>query len=208
MKRKKKSFKRPKKPFEKGRIDEENKLKTNFGLKNKTELWKALAKVNYFRGRAKALAQQPLEEQEVFFNKLKALGLKVETTSDVLDLKVEDLLKRRLPTIVKEKGLSTAVKKARQMVVHKKILIDGKITNSPSYFVKVSEENLITVKLNKKKPNALKSPKGVDEERGSSSKGDSEIVPSPEPPKEEAPATEQTTNTTSDTPTNPRGEEK
>ena len=38
------------------------------------------------------------------------------------------------------------------MVVHKRILIDGKVVNSPSYLVHVSEENLISVKKKVKAP--------------------------------------------------------
>ncbi len=146
MKRKKKKYLKPKKAFELTRIKEENALVKKYGLKNKREIWKTLAKMNYYRGRAKALAKLPLEEQEVLFNKLKALGLKTDTTADVLDLKVENLLERRLPTIVAKKKLTTTVKHARQLVTHKKILVDGKIVNSPSYLVPVSKEDSISIK--------------------------------------------------------------
>ncbi|MFH1290691.1 MAG: hypothetical protein ABIH92_04765 [Nanoarchaeota archaeon] len=100
MIRKSKSYKKPMKAFEAARIKEENELKKKYALKNKREIWKAQAKIDYYRGRAKALAKKPHEEQEVLFNKLKSLGLKVETIADVLGLKVEDILKRRLTTVV------------------------------------------------------------------------------------------------------------
>jgi len=152
MIRKKKSYSRPKKLFESSRIKEENVLVTKYGLKNKREIWKTLAKINYFRGRAKALVKSSLEEQEVLFNKLKAIGLDTNTIADVLDLKVENLLERRLPTIVSKKGLATTTKQARQMVVHKNILIRGRAVNAPSYVVPVADENLITIKQKIKKP--------------------------------------------------------
>ena len=41
MKRKKKKYAKPKKPFDKARIQEEAKIKKDFGLKNKREIWKA-----------------------------------------------------------------------------------------------------------------------------------------------------------------------
>lgn len=152
MIRKKKKYLKPKKTFESRRIKEENVLVKKYGLKNKREIWKTLAKVNYYRGRAKALAKLPLEEQEVLFNKLRSLGLKTDIIGDVLDLKVENLLERRLSTIVVNKKIANTVKQARQLVVHKKILVNGKVVNAPSYLVSVSQENSISIKQKTKKP--------------------------------------------------------
>ena len=146
MIRKKNKYLRPRKLYEKTRIEEENKLKELYGLKNKKEIWKTDFKVNYFRRRAKALAKSSIEEQTTLFNKLKEIGLNVNSIADVLDLKIRNLLERRLPTIVYRKGLSKTVKEARQMVVHKRISINGNINNTPSYYVRVSEENGIRVK--------------------------------------------------------------
>jgi len=151
MIRKHKQYKRPKQIFETERIKEENQLKERFGLRNKKEIWKTKAKVDYFRQRAKALAKLPLEEQEVFLNKLRAIGLKVENTADVLDLKVENLLERRLPTIVAAKKLADSPLHARQMVTHKLVLIKGKAMSAPSYLVPVSQENEITIKQKTRK---------------------------------------------------------
>ncbi|MBU0466205.1 MAG: 30S ribosomal protein S4 [Nanoarchaeota archaeon] len=156
MIRKKNLYKKPMKPFEKERIKEEEQLKKKYALKNKKELWKTQAKVEYCRGRAKALAKKPLEEQEILFRKLKALGLNTNTIADVLDLQVEDILKRRLPTVVAQKKLADTTRQARQMVVHKKILINKKVVNSPSYLVPLSEENKITLKKKAKKPKPKK----------------------------------------------------
>jgi small subunit ribosomal protein S4 len=150
MIRKKKKFKKPKKPFETARISEENELVKKYGLKNKKEVWKAQAKVDYLRGRAKALARLPLEEQEALFNKLKAIGLKTETTADVLDLKPENILERRLPTIIVKKKIANTTSHARQLVVHKKILVDGNIVNTPSYIVPVAKEGTIKLKVKTK----------------------------------------------------------
>ncbi len=150
MIRKKKLYAKPMKPFEKSRIEEENVLLKKYGLKNKREIWKALAKVKYFRKRAMALAGAPVEQQENFFNKLKNLGLGIKSRVDILDLKLEDLLKRRLATIIVEKNLASTVKQARQMIVHKNILVNGKTVTAPSYIVPVSEENAITVKQKNK----------------------------------------------------------
>jgi small subunit ribosomal protein S4 len=156
MIRKKNQYRRPLKPFESVRIKAENEIRKKYGLKNKTEIWKTQAKVDYYRGRAKALANKPYEEQKVLFGKLQALGLKVETIADVLGLQVEDLLQRRLSTVVAQKKLADTPKQARQMIVHKKVAVNNKVVNSPGYFVKIAEENKIEVKQKVRKPKVEK----------------------------------------------------
>ena len=151
MIRKKKLFVRPKKAYETSRIQEENLLVKKYGLKNKKEIWKTTAKVNYFRTRAKSLANLSQEEQNVFLNKLKLIGLKTNSLEDVLALKVEDLLDRRLSTIIASKKLSKTTKHARQLIIHKKVLISHKVVNTPSYIVAVEEEHLIKIKPSNKK---------------------------------------------------------
>lgn len=151
MIRKKKLYARPRKAFEKTRIEEENVLVKNYGLKNKKEIWKSLAKISYFRKRAKALAKASREEQEVFFRKLNALGLKVNSITEALDLQVEDLLKRRLPTIVARLKFANTIRQARQMVVHKKIIINGRVVDSPSFIAGIDDEEKISVKKKKVK---------------------------------------------------------
>ncbi len=150
MIRKKKRYVRPKKLYEKARIEEENQLMERYGLKNKKEIWKMLAKVSYFRRRAKSLARSSPEEQEVLFEKLRRLGLRTNTIADVLALTIEKVLQRRLPTIVNQKGLANTVLQARQFVIHKKVLINGKVVNVPSYFVPIEDEGKITIKPSKK----------------------------------------------------------
>jgi small subunit ribosomal protein S4 len=184
MIRKKKNYSRPRKPFEKERINDENVLVQQYGLKNKKEIWRTLAKVNYYRGRAKSLATAPLEEQNVLFSKLQAIGLKVDSIADVLDLKVENLLERRLPTLVSNQKLASTAKQARQMVTHKRVFIEGKVVNSPSYIVKVDEEKKITVKSQK-----APKPKTEVKEEVSSPQGEVKEAPTTETaeaPKEEA----------------------
>src|SRR3989344_3064710 len=154
MIRKKKLYLRPKKPFQLTRIKEEDALVKRYALKNKREIWKTIAKVTYFRHRAKELSKMPIEEQEVLFNKLKAIGLNTNTIADVLDLKVENLLDRRLTSVLAQKKIANTVRHARQLVTHKKVLIDGKAVSSPSYLVKVAEENKIKIKNKVRKPKA------------------------------------------------------
>ncbi len=158
MIRKGKRFVRPKKLYEKSRIEEENTLVERYGLKNKREIWKTIAKVSYYRRRAKALAKSSREEQEILFGKLRALGLKTNTIADVLALSVEDILRRRLPTIIVQKGLARTVRQARQMVVHKNVRIGTRVVNIPSYFVSLSEESQITLKASRQPAQKAEAP--------------------------------------------------
>jgi small subunit ribosomal protein S4 len=150
MKRKHKRYSRPKRPFDKVRIDEEGGIVEEFGLKNKREIWKADAKIKSIREKAKKLISAKPEEQQILFNKLNKMGLKVNSISSILSLDKKDYMKRRLQTIVVEKKLATTPKQARQLIVHKKILVDKKAVDSPSYIVPVELENKITLKEKKK----------------------------------------------------------
>jgi small subunit ribosomal protein S4 len=152
MIRKKKLYVKPRKLYIATRIKEENVLLKKYGLKSKREIWKTLAKISYFRSRAKALAKASQEEQQLLFSKLQNLGLKTFSTADVLALTLDNLLERRLSTVVFRKGLANSPQHARQLIVHKKILIENKVLDVPSYIVPVEEESKITVKASKTKP--------------------------------------------------------
>ncbi len=150
MKRKHKLYSNPKKPFDKLRIEEEGKIKEDFGLKNKKEIWKAEAKVKLVREKVKKLIKSSPEEQKVLFDQLNKIGIKANSLADVFDLNTKNYLERRLQTIIFRKGLANTIKEARQKIVHKKILVDGKVINKPSYLVPVELENKITIKTPKK----------------------------------------------------------
>ncbi len=147
MLRKHRKFSRPKKLYDTDRIKEENKLIERFGLKNKREIWKIESKVGYYRSRAKALITSPHAEQKNLFDKLTSLGLAVSSIADVLALTKEDLMKRRFSSILVARKLATTPKEARQMIVHKRVLINGKIVSSPGYIVPVGEESHISLKV-------------------------------------------------------------
>jgi small subunit ribosomal protein S4 len=160
MKRKHKSYSRPKRPFDKERIEEEARIKKEFGLKQKKEIWKAEANIKSIREKAKKLISSDSEEQKHLFESLKKIGLDVDSIGDVLALDKEDYLKRRLQTILVSKKLAFTPRAARQLIVHKKVLVDGKIVNIPSYIVSVELENKISLKSKNKKPLKPKSKTG------------------------------------------------
>jgi len=151
IKRKRKLFSRPKKLFDRARMDEENILIKRYGLKNKREIWKAKTAVSKLRRRAKALIGADMEEQQSFFDKLNKMGMKIVDVSDVLALTEENIFERRLQTMLVKKKLATTAKGARQLIVHKNVLVDGKVVNVPSFVVTKDLEDKISLKEKKVK---------------------------------------------------------
>ena len=90
------------------------------------------------------------EKQKVLFEQLNKIGIKANSLTDAFAVDTRAYLARRLQTIVFKKGLSNTIKEARQKIVHRKISVDGKVINKPSYIVPVELEDKITIK-NKKK---------------------------------------------------------
>lgn len=146
MKRKHKKYSKPKKLYDKRRIEDESKIIEEFGLKNKREIWKAESKIKLMRERAKKLTTASKEKQAAFFERLNEIGLKVNSIADVLSLDKKDYLQRRLQTIVFKKKLANTPKGARQLIVHKKVSINGKTVDRPSYVVPINLEDRISLK--------------------------------------------------------------
>ncbi|MBT3577869.1 30S ribosomal protein S4 [archaeon] len=174
IKKKRKLFSRPKQLFDRTRMDEENVLIKKYGLKNKREIWKAKSTVSKFRKRAKTLIGSDIETQKEFFDKLNRMGLGIGDVSDVLALTEENLLDRRLQTMAFKKKLANTVKQARQLIVHKNVLVDGNVVNSPSFLVTKDLEDKISIKERKAK--APKAEAKVSEEVPSE-EGKEEVAP-------------------------------
>ena len=146
-KRKRKKYSKPRRPFDKPRILEENELVKKYGLKNKREIWKADAAIARIRNFAKQLITKSDEEKKAFVEKLQKKGFQVESIADVLALNKEDWLKRRLQTIVCAKKLASTLRQARQFVVHKHVNVGNRTINIPSYQVDLEEEPNIKLNL-------------------------------------------------------------
>lgn len=162
MKRKPKSYTRPKRPFEKERIEEEKKIQKEFGLKNKKEIWKAESEINSIREKAKALISSPEEEQKKLFERLNKQGYDVNSIADILSLNKTDLLKRRIQKIIHYKGFARSPRHARQLVAHKKVKVNGRTINQPSFHVPIELEDKIEIK-EKPKKQSVKEEKPVEE---------------------------------------------
>lgn len=140
----KKKYKSPKKPFK--NLEEERKLLKEYGLKKKREIWRVETELKKIRRRAMELnAIKDREKEIMLIDKLRRMGLEVNSLDDILKLEVKDLLERRLQTIVYRKGLSKSVKHARQLIVHGKVLINGRRVTYPSFMVPKSLEDKIIV---------------------------------------------------------------
>ncbi len=146
----KKKYKKPAHPFQKERIIEELEFLGRYGLRNKREFWKSRTMLGNWREIARhsrTLSKEKAGEvQQTLITKLKRLGILGPEAEfeDVLHLTVEDILKRRLQSLVYEKGLASTIYQARQMIVHGHVQVGNKKINAPSYIVKKDEEDLIS----------------------------------------------------------------
>ncbi|AXV38296.1 MAG: 30S ribosomal protein S4 [Methanobacterium sp. BRmetb2] len=157
-----KKYDTPPHPWNADRIKEENKLTNKYGLKSKKEIWKAETMVRRYRRDARHLlglsTEQTSDERSQLLGHLMKLGFLGENAKleDVLNLTVDDVLQRRLQTMVHKKGLSKTAKEARQFVIHGHIALDGKKIDSPSYLVKKGQEDLINYYSSSPVPKNLK----------------------------------------------------
>lgn len=144
--RQRRKFSKPTHPWHKERIGEEKELVKKYALKNKKEIWKMTSIVKGFADQARKLVtsttKQAEKEKIQLLTKLARLGLVKQTAKieDVLEIKIEDILRKRLQTKVFEKGFARSAKQARQFIVHGHVTIGDKKITSPSYIVSVDEE--------------------------------------------------------------------
>jgi small subunit ribosomal protein S4 len=148
VKRQRKKYERPRKPWDKERILKEKELLKTFGLRRKKEIWIAEALLRKYRRMARELAARKDEEKEkVLIKKLIKMGLLQEGAGldDVLSLTPENILERRLQTVVFKKELASTPKQARQFIVHGKVVLNNRKMTYPSYLVTKEEEDKISV---------------------------------------------------------------
>lgn len=166
MKRKHKSYSRPKRPYDKERFEAETEIKEKFGLKNKKEIWKAEAQVKSIREKAKKLISAKPEEQRALFEGLRKKGFDVNSIADVLGLDKADYMQRRLQTVIVRKKIAPTTKSARQIIVHKKVMVNGRVVDSPSYIVPVEFEDKITLRKKIKKEINIPAQPQIDGKNG------------------------------------------
>jgi small subunit ribosomal protein S4 len=148
-KKQKKKYETPRFPWRTDALQSELKFLGEYGLRNKRELWRHRTMLSKFRGIARSLLGIPQEErvklEAQLLGRLTRLGMLHENAvmDDVLDMTIEDILERRLQTIIFRRGLAKTVSQARQLITHGHIAVENKKVFSPSYLVPRDEENRI-----------------------------------------------------------------
>jgi small subunit ribosomal protein S4 len=147
--RPRKTFSKPKSPWRSEQLAQELYLLGTYGLRNKRELWKAQGQLSEIRKQARRLLAASMEvrnrDEPILLTSLRRKGLVAEgvTLDDVLGLSVEDLLARRLQTLVFKKGSAVSPLQARQLISHRHVKIGERIIDVPGYLVTASEEGKI-----------------------------------------------------------------
>jgi small subunit ribosomal protein S4 len=148
-KKQRKKYATPRFPWRTDTLQEELRLLGQYGLRNKRELWRHKTALSKFRGIARSLIGKTPEERQktekMLLTRLKKLGVIHETavSDDILDSTIEDILERRLQTIVLRKNLAKSIHQARQLITHRHISIGDHWVTVPSYLVTKEEENQI-----------------------------------------------------------------
>ncbi|MDG6934719.1 MAG: 30S ribosomal protein S4 [Nitrososphaerota archaeon] len=150
-KKPKNKYTTPRHPWSGDQLSSELFLVGSYGLRNKKELWKAETELSRIRKQARTLLAAPPDIRErlsgYLMKRLTRMGLVSEAApvDSILSLKVEDLLERRLQSIVWRKGLGRSPYEARQLITHKKVRVGSRLVSKPSYIVSRDEEPTIAL---------------------------------------------------------------
>ena len=154
-KKPRKNFTSPRNPWRSDQISQELFLLGTYGLRNKRELWRAQTSLSNYRKQARQLLAASVEirsrEEPKLLTHLSRFGLiqsGQSTLDDVLSLTVENILERRLQTLVWKRGLAKTPYQARQMISHGHIALNNRRVTVPSYLVSPSEEGTLKFSQN------------------------------------------------------------
>ncbi len=148
-KKQRKKFDTPRFPWQIDALDTELKLLGQYGLRNKREIWRHKTLLSKYRGIGRSLlgmsTGERKKQERQLLDRLHRLGILPEESAldDVLDLTLEDILARRLQTLVFHRGLAQSIQQSRQLITHGHIAIEGKRVSTPSYLVLKDEESKI-----------------------------------------------------------------
>lgn len=145
----KRKYKSPRTSWDSEQIAQRGALEKEFGLRRRKEILIAQEVLRGFRGRARVLINAKDErKRKELLDRLVKLGLleKGKGLDDVLALTVNNILERRLQTIVWRKGLATTARGARQMIIHGHVTVNSRAVKSPSYMVPTDEEPAVALR--------------------------------------------------------------
>jgi small subunit ribosomal protein S9e len=152
-----KTYKTPRKPFEKERLDQELKIVGEYGLRCKREVWRVKYSLAKTRKAARELLTldekdpRRLFEGNALLRRLVRYGILAEDNMKldyVLNLKPEDFLERRLQTQVFKLGLAKSMHHARVMIRHRHVRVRKQLVNIPSFMVRQDSQKHIDFSVN------------------------------------------------------------
>ena len=150
----------PAHPWKQARIDEEHALKEKYGLKKTggmNEIWREKSALRRHRNQAMKLIGRVdtseghyAREKNNLVNSLCRQGLLAEgaRVDDVLQIEVENMLSRRLQSVVYYRGFAPSMRGARNMIVHGHISIGEQRMTVPGYHILKSEEEQLCYSSN------------------------------------------------------------
>ncbi|MBI2005573.1 MAG: 30S ribosomal protein S4 [Candidatus Aenigmarchaeota archaeon] len=148
----KKRYWTPMHPWNKNAIEEQKKLRQEYGLQTRKEILIASSFLKKYKDNAKRLialkSAQAEKEKQQMLQKLQKLGLLAAGAElpHILGLQVRDVLNRRIQSIAFRKGLARTMKQARQFITHRHIQVGEKEITSPSYLASLQEESVMQFK--------------------------------------------------------------
>jgi len=151
-----KTFRKPKRAFEKERLDSEMKVVGEYGLKNKREVWRvnyALAKIRTAARHLLTLdekSQARIFQGEALLRRMTRLGLLGENERKldfVLGLTSAKIMERRLQTKVFQLHLAKSIHHARTLIRQRHIRVGSRICDIPSFLVRLDSEKHIDFAL-------------------------------------------------------------
>ncbi|KAH0724781.1 hypothetical protein KY284_000646 [Solanum tuberosum] len=151
-----KTFKKPRRPYEKERLDAELKFVGEYGLRCKRELWRVHYALSHIRNAARMLLTldekdpRRIFDGEPLLRKMNRYGL-LDKSQNKLDyllaLTVENFLERCLQTLVFKTGMAKSIHHARVLIRQRHIRVGRQVVNVASFIVRVDSEKHIDFSL-------------------------------------------------------------
>ncbi|MDP3640612.1 MAG: 30S ribosomal protein S4 [Nanoarchaeota archaeon] len=171
-----KKYETPAHPWNKAAIEEQGKVRKEYGLRNRREILRVSSFLRKYKKLAKKLigraTEQGEKEKQQIMGKLLRLGLLKPGAilDDILGLQLNNVMDRRLQSVVYRKGLARTMSQARQFITHRHVLVGENEITTPTYLVSLEEEAQIRFKENstlasEDHPERARVQKGTPEEK-------------------------------------------